>query len=185
MRKRAREAARLEDYHHKKQRLLQCSPTNLVRSKDTEFCYESGQVWYILNKKYASSSGSREYNSSWSATEEIKGHIRDICKTARKADATFGTKQNALETLRKIGKSICLARSTLGREVRKQMQRDDALDGAMRKILMGLSVADARRIAVAELDGGKGMFVAKLKQLWAMSHGCVCSRHSSMQWLCL
>ena len=54
-------------------------------------------------------SGSHAYDMSGDAEEEICGYISSIRKECL-ASSSFETKKNALEALRKIGKSLCLSR---------------------------------------------------------------------------
>lgn len=150
-------------------------PTYEPLPKDIDFSDSSSDAWYVLNKKYKSSSGSREYESSWDAKAEVEDSISYIKKNALKPNATFGTKQSALETLRKIGKSIVLAPSTLGSEVRKQFQRDDCLEEAMLDVLASLQIDQRKQIALAE--DAKGKFVDKVDELWKTAGGlCILTR---------
>lgn len=95
------------------------------KQRVVSFDSHSGDAWYILNKKYSSSSSSssKEYDHAFDAQEEVADSIRTIHKQAS-GECSFGTKKSAMETLRKMGKSIALAPSTLGSEVRKHFSHD-------------------------------------------------------------
>ena len=84
-----------------------------------DFDHHSKEVWYVLNKKYRKASGSTQYDLAGDAYGEITSGIDDIANQY-KSHASFGTKCNAIETLRKICKSIALSdNSVTGHEVRK------------------------------------------------------------------
>lgn len=143
-------------------------------TNDLDFSDSSRSVWYILNRKYKGS-GSHEYERSWDATADVKSSIEYIRKNATKADATSPTKQSALETLRKIGKSVTLAPSTLGSEVQKQLGSDDCLERAMIEIVLSLNMAERKMVALSEDE--KGRFVDKVEALWGESDGlCIFER---------
>ncbi|KAK6392198.1 hypothetical protein LTR65_003970 [Meristemomyces frigidus] len=124
----------------------------------------AGDSWYVLNKKYKSSRGSVEYERAYDAKEEVDAYIASIEKQAH-PDTSYGTKKSALETLRRIGKSIMLAPSTLGHEVIKHMQEDDALPNAMISILESMSVDE--RLRLADSSDEKGCFYDRVGELVA------------------
>ena len=132
------------------------------------FDYLSKSAWHALNTKYASSSGSEEYESSWDAKQEVTDAIEAIREQV-KPESSFGTKKNALETLRKIGKSICLAPDTLGHEVVKQFQSDDCLEDAMKEILQTMTAEE--RIDIAKSTDAKGQFMDKMDELVGLADG--------------
>ena len=63
-------------------------------------------------------SGSHAYDMSGDAEEEICGYISSIVKDCPQS-ASFRTKKNALEALRKIRKSLCLSRGVVPYELKK------------------------------------------------------------------
>jgi hypothetical protein len=87
--------------------------------------------------------------------------VKSIRRQAH-ADTSFGTRKSALETLRKIGKSIVLAPSTLGHEVLKQMQEDATLPEAMLAILASMTVEE--RLAAAHSADEKGSLLQKMQE---------------------
>ena len=134
-----------------------------------DFSKYSGSAWYALNKKYKSSKDSVEYENSWAAASEVKDCVGSIRRQATLPSSSFGTKRSALETPRKIGKSVTLAPSTLGSEVIKQFQYEDCVEDAMKKILLGMSAAEVKQVAQSADE--KGMFVDKVDELQASAAG--------------
>lgn len=74
-------------------------------------------------------------------------------------ERSFGTKKSALETMRKIDKSITLAPSTLGHEVRKHFQCEPCLEKGMIDILKSMNVHE--RQDMADSTDEKGSFLDK------------------------
>ncbi|KAA6414516.1 MAG: hypothetical protein FRX48_01265 [Lasallia pustulata] len=124
------------------------------RAKVVDFDYLSKDAWETLNVKYRSLSGSKQYDMSFDASESVVECIQEIAKECPK-EASLGTKKNALETLRKIGKSICLSNDTLGHEVRKSFQYDTCLEDAMYRILETLSYGERDRHLMSAPRGEK------------------------------
>ncbi|KAF2709417.1 hypothetical protein K504DRAFT_502146 [Pleomassaria siparia CBS 279.74] len=87
------------------------------RSRVCSFDHYSKSVWHTLNSNNT---------------------IRKIATEAGSAQNSFGTKQSGLETLRKIGKTICLiSNDTLGNEVQQQFSHGGTLlEDAMLAIKM-------------------------------------------------
>ena len=88
------------------------------RAKVLNFDHLSKSVWKTLNVTYERLSGSHAFEMSGHAQNDIDDCIEKI-RTSCPKTASFKTKENALETLRKIGKSICLSIGVVGREIRK------------------------------------------------------------------
>ena len=82
---------------------------------------------------------------SGEAARSIEGDIKTIKKKCTK-NASFETKKNALETLRKIAKSICLSDGIMGHEIRKSFQWDPLLMPTMLDIAKSLTVAEIERL---------------------------------------
>lgn len=135
----------------------------------TEFDHYSEGADYILNEKYRSGSGSKEYDKAFDAVEELEEIIRTIEDEAS-GNTSYGSKKNALHTLRKIGDSIVSAPpSTLGSEVRKHFQRDSDLTSAMAAILECMTAEELERVAKSADDGAR--FVDKVKELEVSADG--------------
>ncbi|KAK4897552.1 hypothetical protein LTR27_004696 [Elasticomyces elasticus] len=140
----------------------------IERAKVVDLSHYSGKAWYVLNKKYRSSKGSVEYECAGDAFGDILGYISQILKQAH-PDTSYGTKKSALETLRKIGKSIVFASSTLGSEVRKQMGYDDSLSEAMKQILESMTIDE--RVKLSEETDEKGDFLSEVAELESSARG--------------
>jgi hypothetical protein len=132
-------------------------------AKVINFDQYSKSAWYILNVKYSRISGSKQCEVAGDAFREIQDTLRTIEDLAP-AHASFGTKKSALETLRKIGKSICLGRTdVLGSEMIKSFQSDGAFVSIMLKIACSLSDEDKTRMMADE------EFESKLTELEILS----------------
>ena len=97
-------------------------------------------------------SGSKQFDMSGNAFREVKDCIATIDKECPD-HASFGTKKSALETLRKIGKSIVLSGDSdvVGHEVRKNFQCDKQLENTMRKVAMSMTPVERGSIMKTEL----------------------------------
>ena len=122
---------------------------------------------------YSRLSGSKQYDASFDASASVVGCINQIVKRSPK-EASLGTKKSALETLRKIGKSICLSgTSTLGHEVRKTFQYDTCLTDAMYNILKTMSVEEREKELMHAPEGEKNWY-EKVCELVKLAKGyCV------------
>ncbi|KAK5175227.1 uncharacterized protein LTR77_000364 [Saxophila tyrrhenica] len=123
----------------------------------------SGLAWHAINTKYSDSRGSKEYEKAIHAIEDVCEYVEAIREAAMQSGAAFKIKQSALETLRKIGKSICLSVDVTGSEVRKWFQSERFLDEAMLEVLKIMTVDEV--LAVAHHTDEKGQFFDKLEAL--------------------
>ena len=85
------------------------------------------------------------------------------------SDTSYGAKKSVLETLRKIGKIICLGPSTLGSEVIKQMAYDTTLTDATISILESMTVDE--RLHLAGSRDEKREFYTKVVELATEAEG--------------
>ncbi|RYO82847.1 hypothetical protein DL762_006414 [Monosporascus cannonballus] len=100
-------------------------------------------AWHVLNSSdYTELSDSKQYDAA-----------RDACP--------LKTKQNALETIRKILKMMLLTCDTLGREVRKDLQWDADIPNVMIRILESMYAED--RIRVGSAADAKGSLAEKIQ----------------------
>ena len=131
-----------------------------------DFDYHSKSVWREINMSY----GSRQYGQTGDAYRHICSAIQDI-KDRCPTHASLRTKQNALETLRKIGKTICLSDGVIGREIQELFDHEgNELEETMTEIIEGLKMEDMNEV----LDGpGDVRWEDKLKELVdiALDHG--------------
>lgn len=128
------------------------------------FDHYSKSVWKELNVNHGGQSGSRQYDSAYDAFTYVTNVIETISKRAT-PDSSLGTKISALETLRKIGKSIALSGGdTLGHEVIKCFQTTDVLEEAMSEILESMAEAGC-------VSGMSDEFIDKLEELIKLGEG--------------
>ena len=78
------------------------------QKKTINFDHYSKSVWKELNIRHARKSGSHQYEAAGDAYNCALEAISDI-EGKVKPHSSFQTKKSAMETLRKIGKTICLA----------------------------------------------------------------------------
>lgn len=110
---------------------------NNNRAKVIDFDVYSKIAWRSLNPR-GRMNGSAQYEAAFDAKDEVANAINDI-GTKAKPTSSYGTKLNAIETLRKIGKSVVLTGDTLGSEVRKHFQSDPILQDTILSILESMS----------------------------------------------
>ncbi|KAJ5935789.1 hypothetical protein N7466_005336 [Penicillium verhagenii] len=106
----------------------------------------SGSIWRQINVDYSSMRGSKQYEMAFDVAGSVSSTISLIAaKCAQFANPQ--TRRNGLETLRKIGKTICLSSNdTLGHEVQKQFQSDPSLENAMHDIVAEMSTEEREAI---------------------------------------
>ncbi|KAK5738049.1 hypothetical protein LTR17_006292 [Elasticomyces elasticus] len=131
-----------------------------------DLSHYSRKAWHILHKKYVSDKGSVEYNNAGPAFNEVDAIVEEIHEQAHES-SSYGTRKSAMETLRKIGKSIVLTPSTLGSEVRQNMNWNFTLPDTMQAILESMSVK--QRLRLADSADEKGMFFDKMEELMKMA----------------
>lgn len=107
-------------------------------------------AWKTLNLDYKHLKSSRQYDVSGDAEYTVRSCIRTI-REYFSVSASSGTRKNALEALRKIGKSICLScHDVVGHEVLRGFQSPSELEETMLGIVCGLTHAERNRV----LSGG-------------------------------
>ncbi|KAJ6084583.1 hypothetical protein N7486_011383 [Penicillium sp. IBT 16267x] len=110
-----------------------------------DFDHYSKSIWSEINVRYKSMKGSKQYDISFDVASEVSSTISHIANQCAEFPNPR-TRRNGLETLRKIGKTICLSSNdTLGHEVQKQFQADECLENAMHDIVSEMS-AEERQI---------------------------------------
>jgi hypothetical protein len=126
---------------------------NVKRFKVIDFDHYSKSVWYSINKNYASMSGSKQYDVSFSVYDKIRDIVSSISERAGVDHASFGTKKSALGTMRNIGKTICLnGGDTLGHEVQQQASHDTSFVDGMFEVVDAMSEAEREKMC-ALYDG--------------------------------
>ncbi|KAI0204098.1 hypothetical protein F4808DRAFT_368797 [Astrocystis sublimbata] len=132
-------------------------------------CY-SKSAWHTLNtSSYTKLSGTQQWDASFEATSELEECVRAIGEMTFD-ESSYGTKLSALETLRKIAKTVLLADDTLGHEVRNQM--DSTIADEMLRIVESMSREEQLR-AGANADS-KGSLAEKMQWVYdAAKANCV------------
>ncbi|MCJ1391275.1 hypothetical protein MMC18_004138 [Xylographa bjoerkii] len=131
-----------------------------------DFDHYSKTAWRAINLQYKSMKGSYQYNASCGVQDDVVGCIEDIRKQCP-AGVSYGTKKSALETLRKIGKTVCLSGGdVIGHEVQKGFHMETCLEdtmgtlgGRMEELVelsKGHCVFETLDEVVALLEGTKG-----------------------------
>ena len=134
------------------------------RAKVKDFDRYSKTVWRELNITYRDASGPAQYDSSSDAVAYIEKCVEEISQSVVEY-SSYGTKRSAIETLRKIGKSICLSGDELGRQVKKQFQWNFCLQDAMNHVVQSMTADEKAEMKM--LNGGQ--FLDKLEELIDLS----------------
>lgn len=80
----------------------------------------SKEAWHELNTKYGRIPGSKEYDIAYDVADRIGKMLQRIAHETM-AHSSFGTKLSAIETIRKIYKSVLVANGTLGHYVHQNL----------------------------------------------------------------
>ncbi len=115
------------------------------RVKVLDFDYLSKSAWKTLNVTYDRLKDSHAFDMAGEAAESIEECFETIRMSCPKT-SSFKTKKSALETLRKIGKSICLSNGVIGHEVRKYYQSGGELVPVMFDIAESLEDEEFERL---------------------------------------
>lgn len=109
------------------------------QAKVVDFSHHSKSVWKTINVTYSRLSGSKQFDASGDAFHSVVKVIKEIRKQCP-AHASLNTKVSALETLRKIAKTIILsAGDVVAHEVRKEFQSDSILEDTMMGIIQSMT----------------------------------------------
>lgn len=119
------------------------------RAKVIDFDHYSKSAWKVTNVTYSRLSGSKQYDASFDAASSVQDDIKAIGKAAT-PHASYGPKKSALETLRKIGKTIALSTGTIGHEVQKQFQWDHYLERTMLQIAKSMTDEEQAKMLTDE-----------------------------------
>ena len=140
-----------------------------------DFDHFARRTWRAINSDYACVSEAEEERCAKRAYDKIHGYIKDIFDGCP-VDASFGTKKNALDTLRKIAILICssddsIHYSKISYPVQQFFESDSGLYEAMLSIARSLSGSERNDL----LD--KGGFWAKLKDMELVVEASECFEH--------
>lgn len=128
----------------------------------TNFDHYSKSAWHALNdRELLSLSGSRQYTMARDVYGDICDCVNAIDEMTKDANAPLGTKQNAIETLRKIAKTVILGEDTVGYEVRKELQHDSHISEVM--IRIAESMTPEERLRTGRRADAKGTLISKLE----------------------
>jgi hypothetical protein len=129
--------------------------SSLKASKSVNFVHYSNSVWHTLNAKQHSDS-SKGHQHATKAVQKIANDIHTVASQVSR-QSSLTTKKNALETLRKIGRSVCLATGTVGETVKEVLGSDKIFVDAIVRVADSFT-EDDRRILWA---GGSGTEIVK------------------------
>lgn len=129
-------------------------------SKTVNFVHYSNSVWHTLNSRpHLDLIKGRPYADK--AVQRIANDMSSVATQVRK-ESSLITKKNALETLRKIGRSVCLATGVVGERVKDVLGSDKMFVDAMVKVADSFTEDDRRTLWA----GGSGTEIVKrLEQL--------------------
>lgn len=128
----------------------------------TNFDHYSKSAWHALNdRELLGLSGSRQYTMAGDVYGDICDCVNAI-DDMTKDDAPLGTKQNAIETLRKIAKTVILGEDTVGYEVRKELQGDSHISDIMIRITESMTPEERLRTG-RKADAKGGTLISKLE----------------------
>ncbi|MCJ1432355.1 hypothetical protein MMC27_001711 [Xylographa pallens] len=131
-------------------------------AKVIDFDHYSKTAWRAINTQYKSMKGSYQYKASSGVQDDVVGCIKGIRKKCS-AGASYGTKKSALETLRKIGKTVCMSGGdVIGSEVQKGFQMDTCLEDTMYGIVQRMTQGERDMVM-------KGDFGVKMEELVELS----------------
>lgn len=133
-------------------------------AKKIDFDHYSKSAWRELNISYKGLSGSKEYNMAGNVQNSLSEIIDSITKKLY-SNSSFETKESALSTLRKIGKSVFLCDLPyIRKEVRNSSILGELEDGMLKA--MECMSADERGRVIEEEE-----LVEKIEELKGLSDG--------------
>ncbi|GIZ45922.1 hypothetical protein CKM354_000906800 [Cercospora kikuchii] len=141
--------------HHVRQHVTE-------RTRVINFDSYSRTAWHAINTKYDRLSGSKQYERANDVLNDVERCIESISQQAT-AFSSFGTKVNALETLRRIGKTIISASEIIGREVHRNYEWDMGLKNAITTILRTMSREECFKAGQNVSEVGKGKLWEKME----------------------
>lgn len=128
---------------------------------DFDSCSKS--IWKSINVTYKSLGGAKSYDMAFEVSSDIENSISNIAQQSDTATASFGTRKNAMETLRKIGKTMCLSDTAIAFELRKQYETGEILSSTMLSL--------AKRLTAEERQELRPWCDEKLDELRELSEG--------------
>lgn len=124
-------------------------------SRSVNFVHYSNSVWHALNAK-ENSDPHKEYQHAVKAVQKTADDIRSVASQVHRR-STLTTKKNALEALRKIGRSVCLATGVVGETAKAVLGSDKTFVDAILKVAESFTEDDRRTLWA----GGSGTEIVK------------------------
>lgn len=137
--------------------------THRERTRAVNFDHYSKSAWYEMNQKYAKLSGSRQYDAAGDAQSAVADMLNTILEKT-KEHSSYPTKKSAVETMRKIFKSLLLANDVVGHEIRKDCWD---WDNKFLRVLGKFTEEDLQRLATED----DGAWVEKLREVVGLANG--------------
>jgi len=124
-------------------------------SKSVNFVHYSNSVWHTLNAKQYSDAD-KEHRHADRAVQKVANDISIVASQVHR-QSSLTTKKNALEALRKIGRSVCLATGVVGDRVKEVLGPDKIFVDAIVKVADSFTEDDRRTLWA----GGSGTEIVK------------------------
>lgn len=140
------------------------------RAKIIDFDRYSKVVWHTIHPRFPQSRDSEQDDVVFEVLRDVTQIITKIGDKASAKFTSFATKRSGLETLCKIGKTICLSDYGLGYEVRKQFEHETALEDAMIDIVFTMN--DEERVEMCAVSDGRSTFLQKMELLRRFGGEC-------------
>lgn len=143
------------------------------QARVTTFDHFSKSAWKAINVDYSSMKGSNQFDMAGNVIQQIEGYIKTI-RGGCSWYASFGMKENGLETLRKIGKTICLSGGdVIANEVQQHFQCKSHLEGAMMDIVQSMTIQEQEDL-IKRAGKPEGEWYDKIVDLEVLAQGrCV------------
>lgn len=139
----------------------------MERMKTIDFDHYYTSVWCAVNKAHSKLSQPGQFEQASYVINALCLLSNSSVTQAGTRQASFVTRSSGIQTLRKIGKTLCMSNDIIGREVRKHFQREAVLEYAMGKIVAVLSTDERRRICSD--NNGRSTFSEKMYELRSLA----------------
>ena len=120
-----------------------CTSEDEIENMSFKYLYKL--IWMTLNKTYAELNASQAFAMSEDASADIETCLQTIREKCPK-NACFETKKDALEALRKVGKSICLSQGVIAREIRSAGTVEWLLVTIMLEVVESLKAGEIEKL---------------------------------------
>ncbi|KAJ9293570.1 hypothetical protein DTO271G3_7649 [Paecilomyces variotii] len=151
----------------------------LLRARELEismnvvdFRHHPKEVWKVLNHTYRNEPEWLEMEIAGDVERSIYDRVNDIVSKASIPNASFGTKRNGLDALRKIAKIVIISPTRLGYEIELDWQWDPTMVDAMKKVVNAMSSED--HASMLQWNDGRGRWQTKLEELIKLAEDNCC-----------